>query len=171
MRNVRAIEIHGDVAFVRLTQGYVAKIDAADAHLVEGRNWSALKSPRRKAIYACRVEKIDGKPVMILMHRHFLGLSGRWEQGDHRDGDGLNNRRYNLRACTHAENQINKRVRADSRCGLKGVSWESRSGRWRAEITLNGKKKWLGLFDSPQEAHEAYRREAPRVHGQFASLT
>lgn len=170
MRQVRPIVKSGEVAFIELTKGYRATIDAVDIPLVEGRNWSALTSPRRNAIYACRVEIIDGKQHMILLHRLILGLAGD-DQGDHRDGDGLNNRRYNLRICTHADNQINKRVRSDSSSGLKGVVWESRSGRWRSEIQLHGKKKWLGYFDTPEAAHAAYCAAAPLLHGEFASIT
>lgn len=169
MRQVRPIIRSGDVAFIELTKGFRATIDADDIPMVSGRNWSALTSKRRNAVYACRVEIIDRKQTMILLHRLLLSLSGD-VQADHRDGDGLNNRRDNLRICTHGTNQLNKAARKDNRSGLKGVSWEKRAGRWKSEISINGRKRWLGYFDSPEAAHDAYCAAASYLHGDFARL-
>jgi hypothetical protein len=165
----RALVIQGDIVMVPLTRGCHAVIDAADIPLVEGSNWSAIVSKRRKAVYAGRVKQVAGQQKMILLHRHLMSAPDGM-QVDHKDGDGLNCRRENMRLCTHADNQINKGVRVGTRSGLKGVSWEERAGRWKSEITLRGKKKWLGYFDTPDAAHAAYVRAAIDLHGEFARL-
>jgi hypothetical protein len=162
----RPIRIDGDIAYVALTQGFVAVIDAVDLPLVEGRNWSVLRSKRRNAAYAVRVEQRDGRQAMILMHRVIAGTPNDM-QTDHKDGDGLNNRRANLRTCTHAQNQINKPVRRDCRSGIKGAGWDGRARRWRAEIMIQGRRKWLGHFDSPEAARDAYDRAAADLHRDF----
>lgn len=164
----RAVEIHGDTAYVTLTKGYVATIDAVDVPLIDGSNWSALTSSRRKAVYAVRVRQSGGVQKMLLMHRVILGVD--CLDVDHIDGDGLNNRRANLRRCTRGENNLNVGLRSDNKSGFKGVFFDARSGRWRSEITRDGKSKYLGLFDTPDEAAAAYAAAAPVVHGSFARL-
>jgi len=159
------IDLGGDVASLTLTRGYVAVVDAADVPLVNGGKWTALVSPKRHAVYACR--SVAGK--MLLLHRLILAAPPGVEV-DHIDGDGLNNRRANLRLCSHADNQKNKGPRSGSRSGLKGVSWDSRAGRWRAEIAANGRRRWLGLFDDPAEAASAYEVAAKELHGEFARI-
>lgn len=163
MISVRKITIEGEIAIVPLTRGYSAIIDAADVPVVSGRNWSALVSKRREVVYACRVQ--DRK--MILMHRAIIGaVTG--EEVDHCNGDGLNNRRNNLRLCTRSQNNCNSRTRSDNRSGLKGALFETRSGKWRAEISVNGRRKNLGLFATAEEAHARYVLAASEVYGEFA---
>ena len=102
------------------------------------------------------------------MHRLILGC-GPGEEVDHRNGNGLDNRRGNLRPATHALNQANvRRVRAKS--GFKGVSrWVRPSPRpWRAHITVKGRMKFLGAFATPEEAARAYDAAARELFGEFA---
>jgi hypothetical protein len=163
----REIKIDGDVAYVPLTRGYQAVIDAADVPLVEKWRWSALVSPRRKAVYAARVVQQRGVQRMILMHRLLLeAVDGK--QADHIDGDGLNNRRSNLRLCTHRENQQNKGPRSDNKVGIKGVCWDKKAVKWKAEIRVDGRGKFLGYFATAREAGAAYQAAAQRLHGPFA---
>jgi hypothetical protein len=166
----REIRVDADVAFIPLTQGYEAVIDVADIGLVQGHYWRVLKSPRRRAIYAARdVRDDDKKSHMILMHR-LIAAAPNGTQVDHRDCDGLNNRRCNLRLCTHAENQRNTGLRSDNTSGFKGVRFDKQVGRWRAEIRLDGKYKFLGHFDSPSLASEARHIVAAKIYGDFARL-
>jgi hypothetical protein len=90
------------------------------------------------------------------MHRLIMG-AGPGQRIDHRNGDGLDNRRSNLRPTTNALNQANRR-RIRSKSGFKGVSWDStkRERPWRAHITVNGRMKFLGAFATPEEAARAY---------------
>lgn len=163
----RDIIVVGDIAIVPLTRGFNAIIDACDVGLVEGRLWSALVSSRRNAVYACRM--VDNG-AMLLMHRVIIGAI-KGDEVDHRDGDGLHNRRDNLRLCTRRQNTHNSPVRKDNRSGMKGAIWDGRSGKWRAEITINGRHIYLGLFSTPEEAHQAYAAAAILHFGEFARLS
>lgn len=169
MRPVRQIRIDGDVVYIPLTRGKVAVIDAEDAHLVEGRNWCAV--PGRKTFYAMGVEpRVDGRQVKVRMHRVVLGVSD--DVGvDHRDGDGLNCRKRNLRTATDAQNSSNRTMRSDNRTGHKGVSWDARKKLWKAMITVNGRKHYLGRFKEISRAAAAYKRASEKYHGEFRRET
>jgi hypothetical protein len=87
---------------------------------------------------------------------------------DHINGNGLDNRIANLRLASPAENGWNRPGRSAGSSQLKGVHWYERKQKWRATIGWYGTEKYLGYFDTEQEAHEAYRRAAARLHGEFA---
>jgi hypothetical protein len=96
---------------------------------------------------------------MIHMHRVLLDLpDGCGLETDHINGDGLDNRKSNLRACTRAENGQNQRAQS----GFRGVSWRSDRQRWRAKAMLGGCLYHLGHYTTAEEAHrvvEAWRAE------------
>ena len=85
---------------------------------------------------------------------------------DHKDGNPWNNRLENLRLATHAQNLCNKSVRPDNKVGLKGV--DLYRGRYRAQIKVNGKSIHLGLFGTPELAHDAYCKASKEYHGEFS---
>ena len=89
---------------------------------------------------------------------------------DHKDGDPLNNAWHNLRLATRNQNQYNKKTCSHSSTGLKGVVAEPRNTNrpWTALITLDGVRKRLGYFPTPEEAHAAYCKAAAELHGDFA---
>ena len=89
---------------------------------------------------------------------------------DHIDGDRGNNRIENLRKATRAQNQWNAKVRKDNTSGFKGVSWHKKQQAWTANISINGKVKFLGTFRTPEEAHDAYAAKAKELRGEFARL-
>ncbi len=159
----RPIRIDGDVAYVTLTKGYVAIIDAADVPLVDGKNWCAVVG--RRTVYASRkvAERIE------LLHRVIMAaLYGMVVE--HLDGDGLDCRRENLRLATHAQNTYNQRLARNNTSGFKGVSWNNRAGRWRAEITAGGKTMNLGYFVYIDDARAAYADASKRYHGKFGRV-
>ena len=165
----RQLRIEGEVAFIPLTQGYEAVIDAADAPLVSGSNWRALVRPR--TIYAQRHSLvIDGVRPATFLHRAIMRAPTGMEV-DHIDGNGLNNRRSNLRLATHAENGRNARIRSDNTSGFKGVFQHKRDGSWRAQIHVDGRNKYLGVFRTPEDAHAAYVQAAANLHGPFARVS
>ncbi|WP_312011350.1 MULTISPECIES: AP2 domain-containing protein [unclassified Bradyrhizobium] len=165
----RPITIEGDIARVPLTKGYVAIIDAADVDLVDGYNWHASTHPNGTTVYACRKERDGaGKWRVIRLHRAILGVTDPEIEVDHKDLAGLNCRRANLRECSHAKNQRNRRMHRNNASGLKGASWDARRRKWRAHIEVSGLKKHLGYFDTPEAAHAAYCAAATDVHGEFA---
>ncbi|WP_459459585.1 HNH endonuclease [Rhizobium sp. No.120] len=87
---------------------------------------------------------------------------------DHRNGDPLDNRLKNLRACTRAENNRNRRINLSNRAGMKGVSQNPHSSKWQARIQAGGRQIYLGSFETPEEAHSAYTSAARLYHGDFA---
>lgn len=101
---------------------------------------------------------------------------GEWPKGliDHRDRNALNNRIGNLREATNAQNRANSRTNKDNVSGLKGVSLspyrtsETKRPYW-ASITINGKPKHLGSFETAEKAHEAYLLAAKAAVGEFAN--
>jgi hypothetical protein len=154
---------------IRLTKGFVALVDDEDYDALSQYTW--LLSPKG---YARRrlVDRRSGKTTHTLMHRHILGLSnGDGNATDHIDGNRLNNQRINLRVCTQAENNRNRRVNGSSSTGFKGVFRRARATRDRfvARIKFNRKNIYLGTFDTPEEAHQSYCAAAKRLYGEFAS--
>ena len=102
----------------------------------------------------------------MLMHRHILQPPVDLEV-DHRDNDGLNNRRSNLRMATRSQNMTNKEYGV----GISGYRGVSRNGsRWRARVIHNNKEHHIGTFDTIEEAAKAYDQLAKELHGEFAML-
>lgn len=87
---------------------------------------------------------------------------------DHRDGDYANDAIWNLRECTPSQNIANVGRRKNNKTGYKGVSWCSRDHKYTAFIRINGRSIFIGRFDDPISAHQAYMEKAVEVHGEFA---
>lgn len=162
--DIRLIVVDGLVAYVPLTKGFRATIDAGDVPLVEGHNWTANLVAGK--CYAGRTER-GATRALVLMHRVIFGAR-RGVHVDHRDGDSLNNRRANLREATVSQNMRNVGVSVANRSGFKGVHLHKPSGKWRSQIRTASGRKSLGIFDTPEAAHEAYREAAIKLHGEFA---
>lgn len=108
---------------------------------------------------------VDGK--IYFAHRlAWLYVHGVWPAGhvDHINGDPADNRIINLREVTRSMNQQNqRRARADSSTGFLGVR-NYRGGRFKADIWTDGKTKHLGVFDTAEEAHQAYLQAKRELH-------
>jgi hypothetical protein len=147
---------------IRLTHGKWALVDKVEYDWLIGFQWRAVRI--RNTWYA-HAYLLGGKGEF--MHRMITGV-GPDEQVDHRDGDGLNNRRANLRPTTRAMNQANRR-KVWSRTGYKGVRFDGERERpWRAYITVKGKQTTLGQYETAEEAARAYDRAAREQFGEFA---
>ncbi len=103
------------------------------------------------------------------MHMAILG-GKRNKEIDHRDGNGLNNQRSNLRFCTHAENMRNRNIQKNNTSGYKGVSWNKNARKWQAVIKYNGTHIYLGLFFCLVSAARTYDGKARELYGEFARL-
>jgi hypothetical protein len=164
-RALRPIRIEGNVAYIPLTQGYEAKVDVEDIQIVEGFNWMACVTRDAdglaRSVYAAR--KCGRK---MYMHREIMQPASHVEV-DHIDGDGLNNLRENLRVATASQNAKNRRALRFGVSGLKGVVWHVGTQKWQAQIGVNGRTVYLGLFDSAENAAAAYAAASIRMHGVF----
>ena len=153
---------------IPLGNGHVTVLDQEDWErlcvLVGERKWRVFRAPHGNIYARCTVKRNNGKKHFS-MHRLIMDAPKGMEV-DHRDGDGLNNRRANLRLATVAQNHRNRRKPYGSSRFL-GVS-ESR-GKWRAQIKADGRLKHLGTFTDEIEAALAYDRAAVLYHGEWAA--
>lgn len=139
-----------------LSQGHIAFIDDADYETVGKHKWSALVKPC--TVYAVRR---DGKRV-VLLHRVLLEAPPGMEV-DHIDGNGLNNCRSNLRLVTRQGNVWNRHTVVGV-SKYRGVHFNRKTGKWRAQIGRDGRTFSLGYFHSEEAAAEAYRKAKERFH-------
>ncbi len=105
----------------------------------------------------------------IYLHRQLMNP----EKGkciDHINGDGLDNRRSNLRICSTQENSMNRKLSKNNTSGFKGVVWSNRYKKWIAQISFNGKLNHLGSFNDKIDAAKAYNAKAKELFGDFAWL-
>lgn len=144
------------IVFIPLTQGKVAVIDFDDFELVGRQQWyTQVTRKGRGPFYARRntVNLESGARSFVLMHTVIIGSL--WV--DHRNGNGLDNRRINLRTATNSQNQRSvKRKSRNQRNRFRGVAWHSASNKWLAKCTVNYSQKHIGLFDSEEEAARAW---------------
>ena len=154
---------------VTLTRDQVALVDDEDYDAVMAAGpWIAFwPGGRTLTFYGQRVYRDEhGHRRHQYLHTFLTGF----KLTDHRDGDGLNNQRSNLREATVSQNQRNARGARNSSSQYKGVGWQSQIGRWRAYIWLDGKSKHLGTFTDEVEAAKAYDAAAREHFGEFARL-
>lgn len=155
------MEHPSNACFIPLSRGFKALIDQADLPLVDERSWWVNVGPKGK-VYAAT--KIAGR--LTYMHR-LLMAAGRGQQVDHENGNGIDNRRANLRICSRFDNARN----ATFRIGVAGYRGVAPSfSRWSAKISVEGRKLYIGSFDTPIEAALAYDAAARKHHGTFAVL-
>ena len=150
---------------ISLTQGKIALVDDSDYADVAEHKWCFRKGRHEGATgYATGVAG-RGRKNPVLMHHFILGHN---QRVDHKDGNGLNNQRDNLRLATNAQNVANARKSRRNTSGFKGVT-ENR-GKWVAGIRVNGRRAHLGRFSTAEEAARAYDKAAVAHFGEFAKL-
>jgi hypothetical protein len=156
---------------IALTRGQVCKVDISDYDWLMQWSWYADWNAGARSFGAARMEPIAGskKRRTVMMHAQILDLSPGF-MADHINHDELDNRRGNLRAATIRQNNCNQRVRADNNSGRKGVTWHKAANKWAAQISIEGKRRHLGVFDNLEDAAEAYKVAALAEYGEFACV-
>jgi hypothetical protein len=150
---------------IPLTKEKFATVDDEDYDRVSAHKWCYSYGPNGG--YAVRGIKVSvGKRKLQLMHRFILGEPDGFV--DHRDGDRLNNQRDNFRLATKAQNGFNRGKNRNNTSGRKGVVWRERLGKWLAQIQIDGKNRYLGVFKNIDDASAAYASAAKELHGEFA---
>ncbi len=151
--------------FVLVSKEVVQKLEGYPIHIFQHKN-----SPLKYAY----ILKDDN---YLSLHRFLMGLKPNDPHVvDHKNHDTLDNRYSNLRVCTRSENQRNRRKPHHSSTGkpttslYKGVRWHKKSRKWEAQICIDRKNKYLGLFDKEVDAALCYNQAAIKHFGQFACL-
>lgn len=155
---------------IPLTQGKFAEVDDIDFDLVSKKTWFARKWGKTWYAIANTYDAETKKRGSIKMHRFIVNQSDPNIKIDHRDTDGLNNKRNNLREATQAQNLMNRGATSKSTSGMKGVTWNKDRNKWQAQIMANRKNNHLGLFEDKEAAARAYDAAALIHHGEFARL-
>lgn len=153
------------VRHIYLGHGEVAIVDATDYPYLIQFHWRFQKSVRSRSPYAKRYVGVD---CDVAMHNTIMNPPDGYVV-DHKNGNGLDNRRSNLRICTHKENSRNRRVIL-SASGFKGVTAREGAKRsYSAQIGVNMRLINLGSFASAEEAAAAYDAAAIKHFGEFAA--
>jgi hypothetical protein len=151
---------------IPLTQGFFALVDDEDFEFLM--QWKWFVSKKKNQFVA---EGNAGTPKKrIKMHRFILGIYDPSKKVDHINGDTLDNRRLNIRICTHAENSRNRGLAKNNTSGFKGVNWSKPYNKWEVRIKLNDKSIAIGRFSNLKAAAKAYNEAAKKYHGEFARL-
>jgi hypothetical protein len=131
--------------YIPLSQGQFAIVDDDDFEKINTYKWCIKKTSHN--LYAKRVFNMK----TIDMHRFIMNPKIGYVI-DHINGDGLDNRKENLRICTHSENMKNIKVRKDNTSGVRGIHWQKKANKWHCQIQYNGKKIYLGLYKDLEDA-------------------
>ena len=154
---------------IYLGEGQWTIVDQQDYYQLGHFKWSVCGND--KNIYAARIlsKTRSGRVISSFLHREIMN-DPKGFFVDHRNGNGLDNRRDNLRLATRSQNSANKRKRKNTSSRFIGVHFDKRSGRWCAGIKKNAKRYGIDYYDNEIDAARAYDAAAKKFHGEFARL-
>jgi len=153
---------------IPLTRGKFAIVDDSDLEWLSQWKW-CVQDRNKYTSYAIRGFHLNGKLVGVRMHRVIMGAEP-GQQVDHKNGNGLDNRRSNLRIASHSQNGANRRRQRNNTSGFPGVSWHIRRKKWQVRIKVNQKQIYLGIFDDLSTAVAKYNNTARDLFGDFKWL-
>lgn len=157
-----------NATWIPLTQGYWALVDT-EVGLIAPK-FCVSKNKTNDLIYAVHGIKVDEKWTMQSLHRFVFKYYEipAPKYIDHINGNGLDNRRCNLRPATGSQNLGNTGLRNTNTSGYRGVSWNKEKSKWEARISINGKSKFLGYFNDVIEAACAWDHASVLHFKEFA---
>lgn len=147
---------------IKTKNGFDVSVDESDFEYVSQFRWYARQNKRQRTHYAYAYLKSRITP----MHRLLMKPSGDQEV-DHRDGNGLNNQRINLRVCTRQQNCRNKQIAINNRTGVRGVHFDKEKRKFRAMIGHEKRVIHIGYFSDIEAAKAAYTKTAKQLFGEF----
>lgn len=154
---------------INLTHGKTAIVDDADYERLSKYNWCVYK--HRNTFYAARRAMVGGRSSHLKMHREILGLStGDGQLVDHKNRNGIDNRRENLRIVTPSLNSYNRKKAINNTSGYRGVSWNKGVCKWVSIFTKDKKHKHIGCFKNAVEAAKEYDIAVLKYRGEDAIL-
>jgi len=151
---------------IKLTQGFVALVDDEDFERVNAIKWHVYKS--KHTSYAIGAIYPNGKQKSIWIHQVIMNPYDRNIIIDHKDHNGLNCQKYNLRKCTRSQNCQNKKLISNCKSEYKGVT--KSKYRFRSRITKDKILVHIGYFKTEIEAAKAYDIKAKELFGEFALI-
>lgn len=160
--------------YILLTRNAVTAVSDEDHEFLTQWGWYA--ESKRGVLYAARMaSRTEGKRKVIAMHRvileHMSGQSLLGLQGDHINGNTLDNQRENLRAATHRQNKQGYRRYRKHSSRFRGVFFSKNAKKWTAQVKCSdGKTRHLGYHEQEEDAARAYNKGATEYYGEFASL-
>ncbi len=162
---------------IPLGNGIYASVDAEDFEYLNQWSWRAVRNGVGGfyAVWNHRVDSILELPVSappdISMARVILGLRCvDSQEADHINHDTLNNKKSNLRRCTHSQNCANRKIMLGNSSKYKGVFWHKQSKKWQAQIKVNQKLIYIGIYTNERTAAFAYNLVAKKHFKKFACL-
>ena len=153
---------------IKLTRGLETKVDEADYLELNKHKWHVIKP--NGGFYACRSvwNPETKKKKMVYMHREICGFP-EGKVIDHRDGETLNNCRYNLRVCENHQNVANHKIHKHNTSGVTGVFWRKDLEKWGARIEYKGKRTYLGCFLNKDNAIKARKKAEIKYFGEYSN--
>jgi len=152
---------------VELSNGFIMQIDEQDVWVLSLGNWYATRY--KDTSYVRVHEPGSGRTGKKLYLHRVLMQAPKELTVDHKNGDGLDNRRENLRLCTSTQNKYNSKMRSHNTSGYKGVC-KGYGSKWTASMSCGGRRLYLGTFETGEQAAKAYDAKARELFGEFALL-
>ena len=153
---------------IKLKKGHTIIVDDCDFDLVSRYTWNLSERYIRRST-SVKTESGKWKAKIITLHCEIM-QPPKGFCVDHINGDIFDNRRCNLRICTHGQNMQNQKIPKNNKSGFKGVSWNSKTQKWAMQFIINKKRLKYKLFDSPLDAAKAYNDMAKAHYGEFARI-
>lgn len=149
--------------YIKSTNGTESMVDDEDFEFLDQWNW-------RLSTSGYFIHSVVGKKA-IIMHRLILQKHNLYKYGlevDHINRNRIDNRKENLRMCTSSQNKGNVGPLKSNKTGYKGVAWKRLRNQWEVHISFNKKYMFLGYFNDPKEAGDAYIKKHKELYGEYS---